>query len=229
MFVLQYFEQVAQIKGIARVQSILQTRKSAPTSADYDDLDPLKVFPTARTVSEKRTGDQDFQPTHYPIGVPRYGCTLQAQPDVTRTWRGAQEAGSKGKTKTVITMSYHHEPLPIGTTCLEIITNYPNHLQFEFLDAFIQHNFGGAEVWRVLNNDPTTKEMYIDSKIANEKQPGNFMNKRIERRMKVNLKKHGLAKARRILEDDSKIMVRALGAGLMTGSSKMSSVTHFEE
>ena len=138
--ILQFFEQVCQIKSQARVDQILRQRQPDIIGQGQwdrlDDLDPLKLFKPSETGLNR--------------GVPWVGYVLNAsiegdrpviddrQP--TRKKRGDGGHQLSGHPK-------HWECVPVGKSCLEMLQEYPNHLAYEFLDAFLQHQVSAGDIW----------------------------------------------------------------------------------
>lgn len=126
-YLQQYFVQVAQVYGEKTVNAILQQRHQ-PTP---HDLDPRRMFPINS-------------------GIPFFGYVLP-HTATPLTWQTSSDPKPPRNTTTIFTAYLRaSEPLPIGTTILDMLHSYPNHLVGEHLDALIQHELGGSGVWQTV-------------------------------------------------------------------------------
>lgn len=88
-------------------------------------------------------------------------------------------------------------PLPPGTTCLQILERYPNHLCGQYLEAFIQY-FWSPERMEAKTPDVIKEKWYDQAIIKTAKsRPANFIRNRMDTHMEKVL---GEAGVRRLIE-----------------------------
>jgi hypothetical protein len=140
--ILEYFEQVAQLKGQKGVANIVAMRTPEVMGKNAFHLlhpaDPLKMFPTEQAFGVPPDGFDLSNSIPYAREIPK---EKSEQPRYAKPQPMFQLNGYK---KT-------WETLPIGTTCVDIIRMYPNHLCYEFLDGFTQHGFTAARIAKMLH------------------------------------------------------------------------------
>jgi hypothetical protein len=184
--VLQYFEQLSQVKSQDYVDRLLELRRPGLVAnpANWDPLDPLD--PLRRCPSGPKN----------PSGVPMVGTILGrwASEDVTGLTEGPRPQNNpmqqyKSGTKNYQLQGYrnHWDCLPIGTTCLQILTEYPNHITYDFLDSFLQNGFSpsmmDSHVPDAFRNDMADKGVIKMAGITNT------FKKRLDKRLWVLLQK----------------------------------------
>ena len=154
IFVVQYFEQIAMIKGQERINEIFHKRKQTTNVQEYDELDPLRQFPASAILAIGETdgilvngNKQGVPPVDFLLEDDR---NLDLRDDITPT--GPVGIQYPEWTAQIIGFKYNWEPLPVGTTLVDIIKNYPNHMFDAFLDGFLQRHVVPGAVSAILRD-----------------------------------------------------------------------------
>lgn len=178
--VLQYFEQVAQLKGQAVIDQIFATRSTTTLKEKayhlLEVLDPLRMFFAAPKA-----------------GVPPFGFDLSQhqQPWGARpeSQKAQEQFTPASKMFQLVGYKKTWEPLPVGTTCVDILQHYPNHLCYEFLDAFMQHGMNAKAMTDSIPADIEEKLKEVGLRLTGKNRrnlllQSRFTNRR-EERMKI--------------------------------------------
>ncbi|KAK5062963.1 hypothetical protein LTR84_005039 [Exophiala bonariae] len=75
------------------------------------------------------------------------------------------------------------EPLPAELSIEELCTSYPNHLNGEGLDPFIQRMLTGLDIFNLLHEDTVAALQRDGIMSADKRNRANFLTKRLDRRM----------------------------------------------
>ena len=230
--VLQYFDQVSQVLGRQVVVEILRMRSTYEQQGDSQPqlslhpLDPLVIFP----------GDPSSGSVQ---GVPRLGFTLAhigvvakgARPDRCVDDNGVQRSYTKGeKYLQLETHPSSWEPIPIGTTSFQLLTQYPNHCHHEFLDSFIQRSIGARSMYESMTSTRQSRVMFDALKSAGiwtESQDANALQKRADRRVATVVKKYGFATAKLYFDSNTAIMTCELGNVDSSKSTRMGDLDYW--
>ena len=230
--VLQYFDQISQELGrqvvveILRMRSAYDQQGGSQAQLSRHPLDPLVIFPgDASGDSVRGVPPVGFVLAH--IGV----FTNDVRPDRCLV-EGAQRIYSRGeKYLQLETHPSSWEPIPIGTTCSELLANYPNHCHHEFLDVFIQCSLGARSMYEAMTATPQSKVMFEDLKKAEVwtgDQDTNGFQKRADRRLAIVVKKYGFEAAKVYFDSESDISTRELGSVDSQKSTKMGNLDHWK-
>lgn len=151
-WILQDFEQVGLVRGMDRIKSILEKRQAVIRRDggfdELDELDPLRKFP--------ETGLS-------PRGVPEEGFVLDIDhdlplhdygDDVTQGHKAKQAIkGDIDKHYQILGFPKVFELIPVGKTLTQIVHEYPNHTQYQFVDAFMQHRISANSIVEQMTAD----------------------------------------------------------------------------
>ncbi|KAK5062962.1 hypothetical protein LTR84_005038 [Exophiala bonariae] len=143
---------------------------------------PLLCSSTERSSANTAPGAAN-QTTKEQYSRPVYG---------TRT-TGMLTNGKVARYRQLINFPRADESLPSNTSCKDILTKYPNHLEGNYLEAFIQY-FWTAEMI-VRETSQTIKDLWISQGIhKKETPPANFIRNRMDSYVEKVLGEAGLRK-----------------------------------
>ena len=161
--ILNYYVSIVQLYSRETLDDIVALGFNQP----YHELDHRVFFAEAEGIPPRGWLPHDF----------RYQYQLGGQ--------GAQAHYVSNKTDlAIIGFPMLHEPLPVGTTCGEIVSNYPNHLKDDFLDGFCQNDIKPSELFRGVPY-PVLKAFrdtgIILPGLADTSSEDNFLTKRMQK------------------------------------------------
>ena len=216
MYLLQYFEQVSQLKGQGRIRTILEKRKEALRKDDLsavDELEPIAQFKENHGVPLKG----------FVLREPAEGDRPKFEDDVSLGHRAQQTLKKKqGGGGQISGFIKTHDPVPIGTTLTELVRDFPNQLQWEFLDAFMQQHVTSCQVEGAVADTPmqTTLEAagYWKTRSTKVDNREGFLHNRFRSRRNRLIAKYGVEAAHAYL--NSPFKVRELGEGLIPSNNQ---------
>jgi hypothetical protein len=177
-FVVQYFIQLTQVFPSCS-QEIL-TDILGKRSIDIaqgrrwhllHEHDPLKMFADIFSPDGQLMRRQGVPHEGFVLGNIRYPAVGPGQ--YSKGQQGFQLAGYAPSS----------QPLPIGTTLVQIIHHYPNHMAYEFLDSFLMHGVTGGNIFEVM---PTSvRKAFVDNGLMTQKSASNVFLKRMKARRLV--------------------------------------------
>ena len=180
-YLVQYFQQVSQVYGFERVDTLVGARKQQA----HDPLDPRILF-------------------SHNNAIPTLGFELRDGPWEPTGLPQVQEEWKKGhKFFDIVYFRRSHEVIPIGASLKYIVDNMLNHYRHEHLDAFLQHEVSGPTIW---NNLPDQhKELWEHFRVSTGSYQSNFLVKRRKLRQTQLIDQYGSDAVLDFYESDIKL------------------------
>lgn len=215
-WILQFFEQVSQLRGQQYIRTILQKRTDQALEQGHhdglDELEPLRLFREQRGVP----------PKGFVLQIPAEGARPKFNDDLSLGHDGMQSLKhGKRQGDQILGFAKSHDPVPVSTTLSELVEDYPNHLQWEFLDAFFQQGVTGIQFVRAVEGKPV-KKILDDAGFwakggTTPRNHESFVRKNMRLRRDELIAKYGVEAAHAYL--DSPIQLRELGDGIQLGNN----------
>ena len=192
-WVLQYFEQVGLARGMARVESILERRQAVFRRdggfEELDELDSLRKFPETE-LSPRGVPDEGFVlEVAFSVPLPEYGDDVAQGHKVKQAIKGDID-----KHHQILGFSKLFELIPTGKMLAQVVREYPNHTQYQFVDAFIQHRISANSIVEQMTADMRKTFQsagYFGGRTTGRRQQENLFQKRFGSRRDQLLAKYG--------------------------------------